>query len=227
MYGIYHLLRKNSLLAPAAPEGSHRLTIVDVVIQKGVVMVNKVARIVLLFGLMLGFGPLYASALPILSIEPPSKTVQPGQHFSLNAFITDVTDLFAFEFDLAFDPTVLSTISVIEGPFLPGGGSTFFVPGSIDNTVGTITLTSGTLIGPIPGVSGSGILATINFQALALGTSPVTLSNVLLLDSNLADITASTADGTVSAVPEPSTLILLITGILGTVGHGWYRRKQA
>jgi general secretion pathway protein D len=190
---------------------------------------TRVVRITLLLGIVLTMNILSVSAAPILSIEPPSQGVRPGQSFSLDVHITGVTDLYAFQFDLAFNPAVLSAGSITEGAFLPSGGVTSFIPGTIDNTAGSITFTADTLIGAIPGVSGSGIFATIDFQALALGTSAITLSNVILLDSNLAEITVNTVDGnvSVSAVPEPSPTLLLALGLAGVLGYRWRQRVQA
>src|SRR6266436_3322803 len=82
-------------------------------------------------------------------------------------------------------------VSITEGPFLPAGGATFFIPGTIDNATGAITFTADTLQTAIVGVNGNGTLATVDFQALCVGTSLVALSNVILLDSALGDITAS------------------------------------
>ena len=88
---------------------------------------KKVTYVVLVLGLVLNIGTMRAVAVPILSIGPPSMTVQPNQGFSLNIRIADITDLYAFQFDLAFNPTILSAASVTEGPFLPSGGSTVFI----------------------------------------------------------------------------------------------------
>lgn len=124
--------------------------------------------------------------------------------------MSNVSDLFSFQFDLSFDPTILELQSISEGSFLPGAGSTFFLPGTIDNTAGTATFTADSLVGAIPGASGDGTLAIFSFEALAAGTSPLTLSNVVLQDSNLADIAFNATNGQViSAVPEPRLLPVL------------------
>src|ERR1700738_335986 len=90
-------------------------------------LTTKVARVVLLLGVVLSLSAAYASATPIVGIQPASQAVQPGQSFSLDVVISNVADLYAFQFDLAFDPFVLSATGVTEGPFLPSGGITAFI----------------------------------------------------------------------------------------------------
>jgi hypothetical protein len=43
---------------------------------------------------------------------------------------------------------------------------------------------------------------------------------------NVADFIAR-PDGTLAAVPEPSTWLLLVTGCVGLLGYGWRRRQRA
>jgi general secretion pathway protein D len=126
--------------------------------------------------------------------------------------ISSVSNLFDYEFDLSFDPAILQLQSVTEGPFLSsGGGTTFFFPGFINNTTGKVTFVADTLIGPISGVSGAGVLADLQFQAISSGSSALTLSNVILQDTLGNDIPFTTATGQVTvlsaaAVPEPALL---------------------
>jgi general secretion pathway protein D len=85
---------------------------------------TRVVRITLLLGIVLTVHILNVSAAPILSIEPPSQGVRPGQNVSLDVHITGVTDLYAFQFDLAFNPAVLSAVRITEGlPTCAHGGS--------------------------------------------------------------------------------------------------------
>ena len=161
--------------------------------------------------------PSFPDDVPILSIAPSSSTVSAGSNVVLDVNIANVTDLFAFQFDLSFAPGTVSAASIVEGAFLAGGGTTAFIPGTIDNVGGTIAATADTLIGPGPGVNGSGTLAVLTLTGLAPGTSSIDFSSVFLLDSNLTGINSSLQSGSVTvtstAVPEPNTLVLLIAGM--------------
>jgi len=160
--------------------------------------------------------PARAYADAVLSIQTP-PTVPPGNTFVVGVNISNVTDLYSFQFDLSFNPAILQVTSVLEAAFLPSGGTTFFIPGTIDNTAGNVTLNADTLIGAIPGVSGSGTLVLFDFTALAQGTSALTISNVILQDSTLATLNSTTTAGSVT-VPEPSSLMLLGAGLFGILG---------
>lgn len=152
-----------------------------------------------------------------LSVSSPA-TVSEGSSFTVDVNISGVTDLYDYQFDLAFNPGILSATSVLEGGFLTSGGSTFFVPGTIDNVGGTIAFNADTLLGMISGVSGSGTLLVFDFTATAPGVSDFTVENVTLQDST-GDILDDTAiggsvvvEGT-SAAPEPSVFTILMLGL--------------
>ena len=97
--------------------------------------------------------PALADGVPTLSINPASSTVSAGNNVTLDVNISNITDLYAFQFDLSFDPGTVSAVSITEGSFLTGGGATFFLPGTIDNVGGTIASTADSLVGAIPGVN--------------------------------------------------------------------------
>src|SRR5690349_16751681 len=78
----------------------------------------------------------------VVSIQPPATNQASGDTFTVDVNVSGVADLYAFQFDLTFDPTLLFAVLVTEGGFLPGGGTTFFIPGTIDNVGGDITATA-------------------------------------------------------------------------------------
>jgi Cohesin domain len=158
-----------------------------------------------------------AHAMLVRIDAPPTATM--GGSFDVNIVIDDALDLYAFQFDVTFDPSVLQATAVNEGALLPTGGATFFLPGVIDNSAGSISANSDSLIGFVPGVGGNGALISITFQAIAVGTSALTLSNVSFLDSALADIAVPSAANVEvnvlkgATVPLPASLLLLTSGL--------------
>jgi general secretion pathway protein D len=153
---------------------------------------------------------------PIISVDPSTPDPTVGQNFTVAVDISNVTDLYAFQFDLGFDPNIVEVDSVTEGPFLTGGGSTFFVPGTIDNVGGSVSDNADTLLTAISGVSGSGTLAVFDLTALAPGSSSLSAFNTIFLDSSLSEIDTTVQAGSVtvpgSVVPEPRYGGLLICG---------------
>jgi hypothetical protein len=210
-----------------------------------------------------------AFADAVLTVIAPSS-VSVGQQFTVGIFVTgptvihngvattsNVTDLAAFQFDLAFNcksntvsctpgASLLSALSVSEGSFLPDGGSnsTFFEPGTINNTAGAISL-----IGDVglSGVTGSGTLVNITFQALSFGTTNIAIlanNDLQLYDSNfnpiVVDDSTTTSTGTqtfptnqflsasVNVVPEPPSGELVLSGgsmALIALAYLNYRRR--
>jgi general secretion pathway protein D len=165
--------------------------------------------------------------LPVLAaptIAAGSATVGVGDTFTIQVSISDAQDLSAWQVDLAFDPSIIQANSIAEGPFMSGFGQTLFTAGVIDNGSGLITLTADSFVDLEPYPSGDGVLAEIEFTALAVGTSDLTLSN-LFLDFVTPPEEVAVQAGTVTVlarVPEPGTLALvgLATGVMAL------RRRQ-
>jgi hypothetical protein len=176
---------------------------------------RKKISIVLGLFILIAFGPVTAFGGTILSFDPLVTSVAVGDTLDVSVMISEATDLYAFQFDVAFDPTIIRISSVNEGPFLLTGGTTTFDPAfiTIDNSVGSIAFIFNSLIGNVPGVSGSAHLIDLEFQPNVTGTSLLTLSNVLLLDSTLREITLDEIRGgsidVSTPVPEPATIILM------------------
>lgn len=158
-----------------------------------------------------------------ISALPSSPTLSVGGSTSVNVNVAGLTDLYAFQFDVIFNPAVLAAVSVTEGSLFSSVG-VFFSPGIIDNAAGTITFIGDSLSGPGPGITLDGTLAQILFNAIGPGSSNIDPSNVILLDSNLNDIAASIVSGSVnvtSAIPEPGSAMLLsgALALLALVRH--------
>lgn len=153
---------------------------------------------------------------PVLQMS--ASTTAAGIDLTVRA--QDVSDLYAYQFTLNFDPGLLSGQTATEGSFLSGAGATFFYPGEIDNIAGAVTFLFNTLVGPIEGVGGSGDLAIFSFDIEQGGFANFSLSDVFLLDSTGGVIPVDTQDLVVQVgqVPEPGSLWLAALGLAAVLG---------
>ena len=106
--------------------------------------------------------------------------VNAGDTFTLDLMIEDSADLAGWQLDIGFNLEVLEAVSVTEGDFLPkAGGNTFFQEGEIDNASGEITGIGGVLISR-SGISGTGTLLSVTFEAKVAGEGQLKPYNVKL-----------------------------------------------
>lgn len=183
-------------------------------------------------------GSLAGAQTADISVDPSTQTTSTGTVVTVDVDIANVADLYGYQFDLTFNPNILQAVSSTEGPFLAGGGGTFFIPGTNDNVGGTVSATADTLLAATPGVSGAGELAVFTFDAIGAGTSTIGIQNEILVDSGLNVISDTTTggsvtvtSGTTTAAPEidPGSalggLTLLLAGVAvlrgRLAGRGW------
>ena len=188
-------------------------------------------RSILLVGLFIPtlglLAPAPVVADPIISLTPSLTTVFPGDTFTLDVEITGAVGVFGWQVDISFDPAIINIVSTTEGAFLTAGAATtFFINGTLDNGTGLVDNMANTRTGPVGGVSGAGVLASLTFQAVGLGVTAVTLSNVLLSDSAAQPLTlGSTSAASVNVVPEPGSWLLLLSGLPGVAVWGRSRKR--
>jgi PKD repeat protein len=134
---------------------------------------------------------IYVDPLPITINQS-----QIGQTITMNVMISNVTDLYTWTAGMTFNQTVFKCIYVTapdnsaangtpasgEMSLLPPGGYTLWVAPMTTEGVEPYlgwNLTGATTLG----VSGSGILATVEFLVIGAGVSSIHLTNVMLFDS--------------------------------------------
>ena len=126
-----------------------------------------------------------------------------GDTFDIDVQIDNVVNLWSWGFGLSWDPDVLEAVeSPVEGSFLKQNGDTIFVFEPMDNTPGCISAISANLYS-YGGVSGSGLLVTVTFKVVSMGSTTIDIFD-LSLTENLHGITF--ANGTVGA-PIDATFV--------------------
>jgi hypothetical protein len=162
-----------------------------------------------------------------ITIVPTSQNIAVGNQFVVGLQISGVgagsaPSVGTFDLDLGFDPLLLSFVGATYGTGLdvlglgsiqsttPGGSSVNLFELSLDSAADLNTLQPASFI-----------LATLTFDALANGTSPLTISPNALGDADGNSLAATLVNGSVTVgpvptgVPEPSTFALLACGFGG------------
>ncbi len=166
--------------------------------------------------------PRISAAGPTPVLTAGSDTVHVGDVFAIPISIANTAGLTSFQFDLAFDPTIITALSFTDSgtdfdlAASSGGGFLTGITGFIDDTTGLLSGIADSISGLITGtgLTPGGVLVDIDFQALALGISPLALSNAFLTDNGVplssanGDFSLQNGQMTVVA-PEPGSLILL------------------
>ncbi|MCP4252309.1 MAG: PEP-CTERM sorting domain-containing protein [Candidatus Scalindua sp.] len=196
-------------------------------------------------GLILMFSASFVSAANI-SLTPNSSNAAVGDTVLVDLSISDLLPdgVAAIHADLWFDTSVLSFQSATAGDFFDNNPTSVWVDfGTFGLTAGDPIDTSRINVTSAPDILGfdfiefnfvdstvDGVLATLEFEAIGVGSADFTLNDVSAFDGdflNPSDILADTTAGNVnvSAVPEPSTIILMGIGVLGFFAFGWKRRN--
>ncbi len=169
------------------------------------------------------------SSAVVIDFVPSDQTVALGTDAFVDLVISGLGDftapsLGAFDLDVTYDAAILSPQSVNFTPRLGDGtlgqsieGLDVSIPGLIDFfIVSLLSQQELEILQPE-----SFVLATFSFQAIAPGTSPLVLTQVLLGDALGADLVASAGSGRItvtgsgSGVPEPAPAGLLFAAVLG------------
>ncbi|MDR3578022.1 MAG: cohesin domain-containing protein [Anaerolineaceae bacterium] len=165
------------------------------------------------------------TATPVtqLSANGPSQAVNLNQAFDVPIMINVAQASKSGQFGLTFDPAVLHCVGVDEGTFYKGWAqsnstSTLVYPiPACNNTAGTLSDMGIAILGNTSGngPSGSGLMATVHFTALASGSSALTIVDgevddadptrihVLPLSIVNGQVTVSNVAGA-SATPTPT-----------------------
>ncbi len=146
----------------------------------------------------------------VVRLEPATPQVNIGDIFDVAIRIDNVTNLAGADVQLQFNPAVLQVQDAD-----PGKEGTQIQPGDfpVPNFVATnvVTNTTGNIqyavvqLPPTSPVSGNGLLATITFQAIASGVSPLDFTQAILANDLAQPIPATTQSGQITAGQGPTS----------------------
>jgi len=129
-------------------------------------------------------------------VSPSAQSIPTiGVTTTVDIRIEDVTNLYGAEVFLSFAPGILEVQGIADGDLLTGG---FLAAKTWDNNAGTLNYAYTLLFPATVGVDGSGVLCTITFKGIGVGTSLLRFTEVNLSDPNGLPITASSQDGSIT-----------------------------
>lgn len=158
----------------------------------------------------------FATQAQTVSVNAIHTDVNLGDTFSVDIQATGFPDkIFGGGYNLAFDPGILQ----VDAINIPASTWEFTrSAGLLDAASGTVSdIYFNTFVAPI---KGDFLTASITFKAIGAGTSAITLSESpsFPFGNEFGDpvaVTYLSGSATVAAVPEPSSLVLLLAGLGG------------
>ena len=154
-------------------------------------------------GLLMRAGLIRAEAGASVFFDPTSATVPVDALLDLDIGVSDVVGLQALQMEITFNPAVLQVVDadpvltgvqIVPGDIFPQDTPLFNIA---SNVLGTCEY-SIVRFASLP-FSGDGTIATIPFQAIAVGSSPITIT-ALIMQDGVGDIPVTVSGATINVV---------------------------
>ena len=162
------------------------------------------------------FSDTYFDNRPPISIRPATvEDVPVGGSFTLNVSVTEMVDLYSYEFYMNWSAPLLNVTSVVEGDFL-SDGTKFYE--EIHNNEGCIYVNCSRT--GATGVTGGGTLAEVTFLVEDEGNSTLHLYDTTLLDSAQNPLISMTIDGFFTNLKTHNIAVTSVTAFPSLVKAG-------
>jgi hypothetical protein len=126
-----------------------------------------------------------------IDISPDRLTVPVNTSFVLNLTVDNVADMYAWTVTLVYPQIITMTgvNTINDTAFTDGSGFAFFTQ-SVYNSTYYQVYVARTLLSPnTAGVTGSGLVAQLVFEAISIGTAPISCTYSEMVNSQDIDIT--------------------------------------
>lgn len=142
-----------------------------------------------------------ARAEPLLQLNPINPVSSIGQGLEVDIQLDSITGVYGGQMDLSVDPAI---VQVNGGKLTPGicPGPDFVQSNSADNTTGNIVYTVTQLNPTLP--CNGGKAATISFECISGGVSPVSFASSIIADRDGTAISHLFQNGTVECHAQDS-----------------------
>ncbi|WP_321431009.1 PGF-pre-PGF domain-containing protein [uncultured Methanolobus sp.] len=162
-----------------------------------------------------------ASASSVVSIEKPTQEVHAGDDFHVNVNITPATAIAGAQIGLNFDSNMLTVNSIEEGNFFDRDNiMSIFISGTVDNQQGTVSGLFAVTLGQNE-IDSSGCFAHVTLTAGdQAGETTISLSNVILSDSEGNAIPTTTENTQVTITGTPASSSTETASAAGSGGGG-------
>jgi general secretion pathway protein D len=137
------------------------------------------------------------SAAPLVALTPGRLDLQLSGAATVSLTVANGQDVFAAPLQVQFDPKILRLSDITRGTLLSSDGQQVVFTKNIMNDAGTATVNLNRFPGT-KGVSGSGTLVTLSFQAVGKGETRVTIPNLAIRDSQGAVVSTTNLELPVS-----------------------------
>jgi len=131
------------------------------------------------------------------SFDPATIQATKGNTFTVNLMLSGAQNVYSVPVQINYDPKILQLVNVSNGGFLSQDGQAVALVHREDDTVGQLTITATRPPGA-GGVSGSGTVVTMTFQAKADGQTPLTITRGGARDPGLQSIAVNGAQAAVT-----------------------------
>lgn len=131
----------------------------------------------------------------VVTVQGLVYSLSPGGCITLNVTISQISNLYAWQAKLLFDPTILNCGAVAIGGSYPNPiyDNVSHIWSDVDVSQNGSAVVNATLLSSETGFTGSGVLCRLEFIAIASGVSSITLSepDTWVLNTDLATIPAN------------------------------------
>ena len=139
-----------------------------------------------------------APRLAFVRLAGPSEPASPGSRFSIGVSVANAQQVHGLSFNFRFNPDLVRLVDVQGGGFLSSDGISVALAERLENSLGRAVI-SMTRPPDSAGVTGSGVLMNLRFEAVGTGNGSISFGpNSVLRDSGQAAIPTSLAGTEVS-----------------------------